>query len=139
VKRLAKCIAPALLLGAFAHPAYAESCTRSRDYVLSNAAGDLPQKPQSYQDLFKICLEATQLSNVKDAFILKDGAVAIVPKQDDVASTARTLAQFCSRFPRGTVHFVTRRELPDAAILSRAVKISSRGSTPCHKIVGGAP
>ena len=58
---------------AFALPACAESCGKSRDYILSNAAGDLPKKPQVYQELFKLCVDTLQLPNVKDAFVLKAG------------------------------------------------------------------
>src|SRR6187549_2847743 len=78
--------------------ARADSCTKSRDYILENAV-DLPQKPQAYQELFKNCLETLQLSNVKDAFILQAGAIAVIPRNDSVSATASTLAQFCTRFP----------------------------------------
>ena len=62
----------------FAPAARAESCTSSRDYILSGSFGELPQSPQSYQDLFKMCLETLQLGTVKDAFLLKDGAVVLL-------------------------------------------------------------
>ena len=60
-------------------PVLAENCTRSRDYILDGLAGDLPKPPKTYQDLFKACIETLGLPNVKDAYILKDGAIAISP------------------------------------------------------------
>src|ERR1700722_2960002 len=75
--------------------AYAESCTASRAYILTDPLSDLPQSPQSYQDLFNMCLTTLELSNVKDAFLLKSGAVAVIPKNDGIIATANTLAQFC--------------------------------------------
>jgi hypothetical protein len=116
-------------------PAYADSCAKSRDYILESGA-DLLQKPQVYQDLFKDCLETLQLSNVKDAFILQGGAIAVVPRNDSVSSTASTLAQFCTRFPKGDLHFIGRKLQSQAASVSRAVRLST-ASTPCSKISGG--
>lgn len=114
--------------------AHADSCAKTRDYILASA--DLPQRPQIYRDLFKMCVEALTFSNVKDAFLLKAGALAVVPKIDSVAATASTLSQFCTRFPRGTLHFVDRQELREAASTAQAVRISPGASTPCEKIVG---
>jgi hypothetical protein len=115
--------------------AHADSCGKSRDYILENAA-ELPQKPQVYQELFKDCLETLQLSNVKDAFILQAGAIAVIPRNDSVSATASTLAQFCTRFPRGNLHFIGRKIQAQAASISRAVRLSTQ-STPCEKISGG--
>ena len=83
-------------------PARAESCSRSRDYIFANSSGELPQKPKVYQDLFKNCLDTLLMSNVKDAFILKGGAIAVIPKDDGVTATTTTLAQFCGRFAEAT-------------------------------------
>lgn len=115
--------------------ALADSCAKSRDYILESGA-DLPQKPQVYQDLFKDCLETLQLSNVKDAFILQAGAIAVIPRNDSISATASTLAQFCTRFPKGDLHFVGRKLEKQAASVSRAVRLST-ASTPCTKISGG--
>jgi hypothetical protein len=127
----------ALALVLLAGHAQAESCTRSREYILTDTDGDLLQQPSSYQTLFRMCMETLLLSNVRDAFILKDGAIAVVPRVDDVATTASTLAQFCGRYPRSTVRFVTRGELPMIANIGRAVALSSTGATPCQRIMGG--
>ncbi|MDB5599789.1 MAG: hypothetical protein JWN71_1833 [Xanthobacteraceae bacterium] len=115
--------------------AQADSCGKSRDYILENAS-DLPQKPQVYQQLFKNCLETLQLSNVKDAFILQTGAIAVIPRNDSLSATASTLAQFCTRFPKGNLHFIGRKVQAQAASISRAVRLSTQ-STPCQKISGG--
>jgi len=121
---------------ALAGSAHAESCSRSRDYILTNSSGDLPQKPQAYQDLFKTCLDTLQMTNVKDAFVLKAGAVAVIPKDDSVIATANTLAQFCGRFRRGMLRFVTRRELPEAANIARAIELSTTQATACERLNG---
>jgi hypothetical protein len=116
--------------------AHADSCGKSRDYILSGAAGNLQHKPQIYQDLFKICLDTLQMFNVKDAFVLKAGAIAVIPKNDGVALTASTLTQFCGRFRRATLRFVARRELHEVANISRVVDLSISGVTPCRTITG---
>jgi hypothetical protein len=136
---ICKATAAALLLGLAATQAQAESCTRSREYILTGSSGELLQQPASYQMLFRACLDTLMLSNVRDAFILKDGGIAVVPKVDDVATTASTLAQFCQHYPRATLRFVTHGELPMIANLGRAVALSSGGSTPCGRIMGGSP
>ncbi len=115
--------------------ARADNCDKSRDYIL--ASGDLPQKPQTYRDLSKMCRDTLQLSNVKEAFVLKAGAIAAVPKIDSVAATASTLSQFCTRFPKGTLRFVNRNELRQASNTAQAVRIGVGNATPCQKIVGG--
>ena len=117
--------------------AQAESCTKSRDYILTNAS-DLPQKPKIYQSLFRDCLDTTTLSNVQDAFILKKGAIAVLPRRDTVAATASTLAQFCERFPRGTLHFIGQKDRTKIANnVARVVDWSSPHSTSCEQIKGG--
>jgi hypothetical protein len=119
-----------------AHEARAESCTKSRDFILS-APFDLPRKPQAYQELFRACLDTLELSNVQDAFVLKDGAIAVLPRRDTISATASTLAQFCDRFPHGTLHFIGRKDRKRAAVMSQAVTLSSADPTPCEKIKGG--
>lgn len=115
-------------------PAAAESCSKSRDYLLSGSA-ELAQPPQRYRELYRECMNTLELSNVKDAFILQTGAIAVVPRRDDIAGTAGTLAQFCERYPRGTLHFVGRRQLPQIATTSQAVRLSSPPNS-CQKIKG---
>jgi hypothetical protein len=132
---------PVAALAAFtvigtAGAAQAESCTKSRDAILS-AASDLPQKPKIYQGLMRECLDTMTLPNVQDAFILKVGAIAVLPRRDTVSATAVTLAQFCERFPRGTLHFVGKKERAKVANITRAVEWSSPHSTSCGKIRGG--
>jgi hypothetical protein len=127
-----------LMLGLAATQAQAESCTRSREYILTDSTGGLPQQPAAYQQLFRICLDTLGMSNVRDAFILKDGAIAVVPKVDNLQTTTTTLAQFCQRYPRATLRFVTRGEIPIIANMGRAVQISSGSATSCRKITGNS-
>ncbi len=101
-------------------------------------AVELPRQPSAYQLLFKVCLNTLTMSNVRDAFILRDGAIAIVPMIDNVTATAGTLAQFCRRYPTGVARFITRGELPLIASMGRAVDISSGSATSCARIVGRA-
>lgn len=135
MRTLTVAIAMILIAGRSAH---AESCTKSRDYLLGNLGGDLTQSPQAYQNLFKICLATVRMSNVKDAFILKDGGIAVIPKQDNVAATAATLSAFCDAYPRGTLRFLNRKDLLQALSVTNIVRISSTASTPCRKIKGNS-
>jgi hypothetical protein len=116
--------------------AEANSCTTSRDYILAGISEDLPRRPQAYQELHKSCLQTLQLSNVKDAFVLKAGAIAVLPRVDSVAATAGTLAQFCTQFPRQTLRFITRREVRMLSNVARVVRLSISESTSCQKITG---
>jgi hypothetical protein len=120
----------------FASGAHAEGCGDSRDYLLSDLGGELPMPPQAYADLFKECLATASMSNVKAAFILRDGAIAVLPKQNNVAATAATLSQFCDIYPRATLHFLTEKEQRDVASIGLIVRIKSTSSTPCQKIKG---
>lgn len=121
-----------------ATPVHAESCSKSRDYLLGNLGGDLMLPPQGYQSLFKICLATINMSNVKDAYILRDGGIAVIPKQDSVAATAGTLSTFCDANPQSTLRFLTRKDLLQATSVTRIVQLSSTGSTPCRKIKGNS-
>ena len=124
-------------LAVFAGAAQAgENCARSRDYLLGGLAGELPQAPQSYKQLFSICTAAGDLSNVKDAFILKDGGIGVVAKNEGVAATAMTLSNFCQRFPRATLRFITAKDLARAKTIAQTVTISSGAATSCRKIQG---
>jgi hypothetical protein len=116
--------------------AHAESCSKSRDYLLTEAS-DLPQRPSIYLALYRDCMDTLELPNVQDAFVLKVGAIAVIPKRDTVAATASTLAQFCERFPRGTLHFIKRKDRALAARMSKAVQMTAVNPTPCVRIKGG--
>ena len=119
-----------------AHSARAANCEKSREYLLGNLVGDLTLPPHTYDDLFKTCMATIGMSNVKDAYILKDGGIGVVAKQNSIAATAATLSQFCDAYPRGTLHFLTRKELLQIKSIVSVVKISSTSSTTCMKIKG---
>lgn len=120
-----------------AEPAAAsDSCARSRDYLLGGLAGELPQGPQAYKQLFSTCIATADLANVKDAFILKDGGIGAVAKNDSIGATAATLSDFCQRFPRATLRFISQKELSRAVTIARTVALSSGGITSCRKIRG---
>ena len=92
-----------------------ENCRKSREYL---------------------CTAATVMPNIRDAYVLKDGGIAVVAKQDSVAATAATLARFCDDYPRATLRFLARKELLLAKSVASIVQISSTSSTPCKKIKG---
>jgi hypothetical protein len=131
--RAAAAFACTLCLGAGG--AHAESCGKSRDYILASAM-DLPRPARVYNDLYKSCLEALQMSNVKDAFVLAVGAVAVLPRNDNIEATAGTLAQFCTRFPRYTLRFIGKREARFAKDVTQVVQLGTSASTPCQKVTG---
>ena len=116
--------------------ARAENCGKSREYLLGNLGGDLAMPPQAYENLFKTCMATAAMANVKDAYILKDGGIAVIPKQDSVAATAATLSQFCDAYPKATLHFLTRKELLQVKSIVSVIRISSTSSTSCQKIKG---
>jgi hypothetical protein len=125
-----------ILLLLVATPACADSCDKSRTYLLGGLGGELMRPPKEYDNLFKQCLATAGMANVKDAYVLRDGGIAVIPKQDTVAATAATLSQFCDAYPRATLHFLTRRELTEDKSLADIVRISSTSSTSCPKIKG---
>ena len=125
------------VIGLHVGDARADSCAKSRDYILANASDDLPRRPQTYNDLYKSCLQTLQLSNVNDAFVLKSGAIAVLPRNDTVPATAGTLAQFCTKFPQQTLRFITRQEARLVNNVARVVQLGTSQSTPCKKIAGG--
>jgi hypothetical protein len=131
---LAAAAAAMSMLATAAHAS--ESCTRSRDYLLGGLAGELPQTPQSYKQLFNICTATADLSNVKDAYLLKDGGIGVVAKNDGVAATAATLSDFCRRFPRATLRFISRKDQERAKTIAQTVAIGSLSATSCRKIQG---
>ncbi len=129
----------ALLLAGFAvagTPARADSCMQSREYILTSPPIDLPQKPESYQVLFKTCLQTLSIANVKDAFLLADGGIGVIPKRNDISATASILSEFCQQFPGNTLRFVTPKEQLRAKTIPLMVKMSSTSATPCKKIMG---
>src|SRR5216683_4093485 len=126
----------ALFLALAGNIARAENCGRSREYLLGNLGGDLALPPKAYEDLFKTCMAAAAMANVKDAYILRDGGIAVIPKQDNVAATAATLSQFCDSYPKSTLHFLTRKEMLQVKSIVNVIRISSTTSTPCQKIKG---
>jgi hypothetical protein len=134
--RLALLIAAGALSALATAANAADSCERSRDYLLGGLAGELPQAPQSYKQLFSICTAAANLSNIKDAFILKDGGIGVIAKNDGVAATAATLSDFCRRFPRATLRFISRKDQTRAKTIAQTVAIASGGATSCRKIQG---
>jgi hypothetical protein len=135
-ERMTKSVFVLTLLMLLSTQAYADSCDKSRTYLLGGLGGELMRPPKEYDNLFKQCVATAAMANVKDAYVLRDGGIAIVPKQDTVAATAATLSQFCDAYPRATLHFVTRRELAEDKSLPEIVRISSTSSTSCPKIKG---
>jgi hypothetical protein len=126
----------AIFLAVAAEPAFADNCDKSRTYLLGGLGGDLLRPPREYDNLFKQCVATAAMANVKDAYVLRDGGIAVLPKQDTVAATAATLSQFCDAYPRATLHFLTRRERTEDKSLADIVRISSTSSTSCQKIKG---
>src|SRR6202035_1798480 len=124
----------AILLALAAGTARADNCSKSREYLLGSLGGDLVLPPQAYEDLFKVCLAAAAMANVRDAYMLKDGGIAVIPKQDSIAATAATLSQFCDAYPRATLHFLTHKELLEVKSIVSVITISSTSLTPCQKI-----
>jgi hypothetical protein len=116
----------------------ADSCARSRDYILEGLAGDLTKPSRIYQELFKTCLETLAMPNVKDAYVLKAGLIAIDPQRNTVMATASTLAQFCRRFPRGTARIFTPGEQRQAKTIGLVVLMPSLAAKSCQAIRGGA-
>jgi hypothetical protein len=117
-------------------PVSAESCSKSRDYILEGLAGGLSHPAAHYRDLFKTCVETLALANVKDAYLLKDGGIAIIPSRNSAFATAEVLSQFCQRFPKQTARFLTPREQNNLLAIRPVVMMSSETSTSCKKIRG---
>ncbi|HEY0850927.1 MAG TPA: hypothetical protein VGD96_13480 [Bradyrhizobium sp.] len=113
-----------------------ENCRKSREYLLETPGGDLTLPPETYNNLFKICVATAAMPNVKDAYILRDGGIAVIPKQDSVSATAATLAQFCDAYPHGVLRFITRKEKLTIRSVADIARMSSSSTTPCKKIKG---
>jgi hypothetical protein len=126
-----------LLIGlGMSSPVFADSCAKSRDYILQGLAGDLTRPSTTYRDLFKVCLEASALPNVKDAYILKAGVISIDPTRNTVMATATTLAKFCDRFPTRSVRFFTPAEQRQARTVGLVVMTPAGDATSCKKFKG---
>jgi hypothetical protein len=116
--------------------ANAQGCRESMDYIMSGSAGDLPRQAASYRDLYKVCLQVLGMSGVKDAYVTKDGGIAVIPRSHSVAATAGMLAQFCQAHPQETLRFITQREQRHGLTTGLVVMMSSSGSSSCPKIRG---
>ena len=129
-------VAAVLLVPAVDGAAAADSCARSRDYILEGLAGALTKPSKTYRDLFQVCLEASALPNVKDAYVLKAGVIAIDPTRNTVMATATTLAKFCQRFPNRSVRFFTPSEQRQARTVGLVVMTPAGDATSCKEIKG---
>ena len=129
-------IAVFLALSCGAARAENDNCGRSREYLLGSRSGDAMLTPQAYNSLFKICMATVAMPNVRDAYILKDGGIAVVAKQDSIPATAATLSKFCDAYPHAVLRFLTRKEMLQAKSVVSVVQMSSTSSTPCKKIKG---
>lgn len=107
-------------------------CARSRDYILGGMAGALIRPARLYQDLFKICVQTLDMPNVKDAFVLKAGLIAIEPRQNSLMAAASTLTQFCRRFPRGTARVFTPGEQRQMKSIGLTVLMPALSAKPCQ-------
>ena len=125
-----------LVLGADA--AFADSCAKSRDYILQGMAGELIRSARTYQSLFKVCLQTLALPNVKDAYVLKAGLIAIDPRRNTTMATAATLAQFCRQFPHNTARIFTPSEQRQAKTVGLVVMMPALSARSCQSIRGGA-
>jgi len=116
----------------------ADSCAKSRDYILEGMAGALTRPARSYQNLFKVCLQTLTLPNVKDAYVLKAGLIAIDPRRNTTMATASTLAQFCRQFPHSTARIFTPGEQRQAKTVGLVVMMPALTARSCQAIRGGA-
>jgi hypothetical protein len=130
--------ATALLAGSTQGATAADSCARSRDYILEGLAGELTRPSRTYQELFRICMETLTLPNVKDAYILKAGLIAIDPQRNTVMATASTLAQFCRRFPHASARIFTPAEQRQAKTIGLVVMMPALTTKSCQAIRSGA-
>ena len=87
----------------------------------------------AYRNLLKVCLQTSTMANVKESYILRDGGIAVISKDDSVFATATTLADFCRTFPRSTLRFITREEVREGLTTGLVVLMSSASSDLCKK------
>jgi hypothetical protein len=121
----------------FGPAAHAESCSRSLDYLM-NDIGELPMPTDTYQNLFKVCQETLTMSNVKDAYVLRDGGIAVVPESNSLIATAMTLSRFCREYPRGQLRFITKGEQRKGLTTGLVVLMASADLDSCRNISGGS-
>lgn len=74
------------------------------------------------------------MSNVREAYVLKYGGIAVVPKRNSITATTETLARFCDAFPRSTLRFVTNREMRHGLTVGLVVMLPRAGSASCREI-----
>jgi len=115
-----------------------DGCAKSRDYILQGMAGALTKPARLYLDLFKVCLQTLELPNVKDAYVLKAGLIAIEPRQNTPTAAAATLTQFCRRFPRSTARVFTPGEQRQARTIGLTVLMPALSTKSCQTMRGGA-
>jgi hypothetical protein len=109
-------------------------CAKSRDYILQGMAGALTKPARLYQELFRVCLQTLELPNVKDAYVLKAGLIAIEPQRNTLMATATTLTQFCQRFPRSTARIFTPGEQRQAKTIGLTVLMPALSAKSCQSI-----
>lgn len=129
-------IAALLLVGLGSAAHAADGCTKTLDYILNDLAGELPRPAAAYQKQFQVCTQTRSIANIRDAYILKDGGIAVIARDNSVFATAATLADFCRQFPHNTLYFISRREVRKGLTTGLIVMMESNSSTSCEKIVG---
>lgn len=131
-----KCLVAALIIICGCRSARAGSCTESLDYILNDLSGELPLPATTYRHLLDVCLQTSTIANVREAYLLRDGGIAVNPNSDFVFATAKTLADFCRQFPRGTLRIITRQEARRGLTPGLVVLMSSIRSETCQEIRG---
>jgi hypothetical protein len=116
--------------------AYAQGCMRSLDTILNGARGSLPLSAQSYQHLYETCVQTLALGNVRKAYVLLDGGIAVIPQHAGVLATAETLAAFCRKFPKGRLRFILRGDLVRRPSVALIVMLSSQDGPSCRGLLG---
>lgn len=129
-------IAILLVVGLVRTTHAADGCTKSLDYILNNLAGDLPRPAAAYQKQFQVCTQTRSIANIRDAYLLKDGGIGVIARDNSVFATAAALADFCRQFPHNTLHFISRRDMRKGLTTGLIVMMESNSSTSCEKIVG---
>jgi hypothetical protein len=129
-------VAVLLIVGSGQTAHAADGCTKSLDYILNNLAGELPRPGTAYQKQFQVCTQTRSIANIRDAYLLKDGGIAVIARDKSVFATAATLADFCRQFPHNTLHFISGREVRKGLTTGLIVMMESNSSTSCEKIMG---
>jgi len=105
-------------------------------FIFNDLAGALPRPTKAYQTQFEVCTQTRSIANIREAYLLKDGGIAVIARDNSVFATAATLADFCRRFPHNTLHFISRREVKAGLTTGLIVMMDSNRSTSCEKIMG---